>query len=371
MTTTPSRNGRAMPGADPSTIRDVAALAGVSYSTVSRVVNDYPGVREETRKLVKEALAQLAYVPNLSARQLRLGSEAGIVGVIIEDVANPFYSGIIRGAEEVLDKRGFLVISASSEEDDDRMLGLLRGLMRRRVDGLIVVPTGPGRPYDQMLGTSPAPTVFLDRPGWDPLSDSLVSDNFGSAVSVVDHLVSLGHRSIAMVGDSPSIWTFAERARGFRAAMEKAGIAVDEDLVALGLHDAASAEGVTNRLLRRRNKPTAIFSLNNRATAGVLQASIWREEPPDIGAIDEIELGAFLPCIRAVAVNDPQRLGRVAARMLLRRIAGNRGAPRHLVAPAVIRTKPTQKERSARKRPSAKVPVTVARPQRSRSRLKA
>ena len=340
MTTRPSRSTSAHASADAVTIRDVAALAGVSYSTVSRVVNDYPGVREETRRLVKEALGQLSYVPNLTARQLRLGSDAGIVGVIIEDVSNPFYSGIIRGAEDVLDKRGFLVIGASSEEDDERMLGLLRGLTRRRVDGLIVVPTGSGRPYDRLLAEPVAPTVFLDRPGWDSNADSLISDNFGAALGVVGHLIALGHSSIAMVGDSPAIWTFAERARGYRAAMANAGVPVDESLVALGLRDARSAHEATNRMLRRRNKPSAIFALNNRATAGVLQATIWRNEWPDVGAIDEFELGTLLPCVRAIALSEPRRLGRIAARLLLRRIAGKGDKPRHLVAPAVVRTKP-------------------------------
>src|SRR5213592_4161922 len=191
------------------TMSDVAAAAGVSLKTVSRVVNDEPGVRTETAAIVHDAIARLGFRRNDLARALRHGRRSGLFGLVIADVSNPFYA-IARGVEEVTRGRGMLAIAASSDDDGERERNLVRVFCERAVDGLLIVPAGDDHEYilpELRTGTR---VVFIDRPPGNIDADVVLLDNVGGARSAVAHLLAHGHRRIAFVGDEPWIFSATE-----------------------------------------------------------------------------------------------------------------------------------------------------------------
>src|SRR5689334_2490742 len=195
-------------------MRDVAEAAQVSLKTVSRVVNHEAGVRPDTAARVLAAIDALGFRRNEMARALRR-QRSHTLGLVIEDVANPFYSAITRAVEERAREAGMLVIAGSSDEDAERERDLLRLLCDRRVDGLIVVPAGRDHRYllPDLAGGIPA--VFVDRPAGQIEADAILIDNLGGARAATEHLLARGHRRIAMVGDALSTYTTAERVAGF------------------------------------------------------------------------------------------------------------------------------------------------------------
>jgi LacI family transcriptional regulator, galactose operon repressor len=315
---------------------DVAGAAGVSLKTVSRVVNDVPGVRPETAALVQGAIAELGFRRNDMARALRRGQKSRTLGLIIEDVSNPFYSAITRGVEEVARRRGLLVIAGSSDEDPARERELVHLLCERRVDGVLIVPAGDDHRYllpELRLGTR---AVFIDRPPGRIDADVVLLDNEGGARSAVEHLLARGHRRIGMLGDEPSIFTAVERLRGYRDAIEAAGLPVNDSLVRLGLHDAEAAEAAADELLSLSEPPTALFAGNNRITIGGLRTLARRGHGVALVGFDDLELADMLPLPTTVVAYDPAELGRQAAEVLAQRLAGGDGPPRRIVLPTTL-----------------------------------
>src|SRR5512133_986492 len=175
---------------------DVAAAAGVSLKTVSRVVNTEPGVTAETEARVREAIEQLGFRRNYVARALRRGQRFRMLGLVIEDVANPFYSAIARGVEEVTRELDLLLSAASSDEDPARERELVQLFCERRIDGLLIVPAGDDHRYllpELRLGMH---AVFIDRPPGNIEADVVLLDNLGGAQAAAEHLLSRGHRRI-------------------------------------------------------------------------------------------------------------------------------------------------------------------------------
>ncbi len=315
---------------------DVARAAGVSLKTVSRVVNEESGVRPETAALVQEAIARLGFRRNDMARALRRGQRSRTVGLVIEDVSNPFYSAITRGVEEVARRGGTLVIAGSSDEDADRERELVHLLCERRVEGLLIVPAGADHRYllpELEHGTR---AVFIDRPPGLIEADVVLLDNLGGARRAVEHLLAHGHRRIALIGDEPSIFTTVERARGYRQALEAAGARIDESLIRLGAHDAEAAARTTRELLALPEPPTAVFSANNRITVGALAALSASGEPVALVGFDDFELAELLALPTTVVAYDPAELGRQAAELLSRRLAGDHGPPERVVLPTSL-----------------------------------
>lgn len=318
------------------TMTDVANAAGVSLKTVSRVVNEEPGVRPETAALVDDAIERLGFRRNDMARALRRGQRSRTLGLVIEDVSNPFYSAITRGVEEVARKRGLLVIAGSSDEDPDRERELIHMLCERRVDGLLVVPAGDDHRYllrELELGTR---AVFIDRPPGKLRADVVLLDNVGGARSAVDHLLAHGHRRIGMIGDEKTIFTAVERLRGYREALERAGIDVDDSLVRLGAHDAEAAESATRELLSLPKPPTALFAGNNRIAVGALRALSLNRKRVALVGFDDLELAELLALPATVVSYEPAELGREAAKLLARRLAGDERPPQRIVLPTAL-----------------------------------
>ena len=318
----------------------VAERAGVSLKTVSRVINDEPGVAAATAARVAEAIAQLGFQRNDLARSLRQGRSSATLGLVIADTANPFYSVIARAVEETARDRGYMVITGSSDEDPERGRELAIGLLRRRVDALLLVPAVRERDHQWLsreLGRT-TPLVFLDRPPQGVESDTVLLDNVGGARSAVAHLLAGGHRRIAYVADPGELFTAAERLAGYRQALAAAGVPVPAELVRIGTHDTAQAEAVVRELLALapERRPTAIFTGNNRNTVGALRALRGLEHEVALVGFDDFELADLLAMPTTVVRHDPSRMGTEAAELAFARLDGDTGPPRRLTMPTEL-----------------------------------
>jgi LacI family transcriptional regulator len=319
------------------TMRDVASTAGVSLKTVSRVVNREPGVRADTAARVEAAIADLGFARNDVARSLRHG-RTGAIGLVIEDVANPFYSAIARTVEDVAHARGHILITGSCEEDPDREQQLVLRLLRRSVDALLVVPAGSDHRYLQPELRAGTPIVFLDRPPGAIAADTVLLDNLGGARAGVAHLIAHGHERIAFVGDPPSLHTAGERLAGDRRALAEGDVAERTELVRAGTHDAAGAEQAVRDLLRlpRARRPTALFCANNRNTVGALRAV--RDYPTALALVgfDDFELADMLPTPVTVVRHAPEDMGRIAVNLAYARLDGDGGPPQRRTIPCEL-----------------------------------
>ncbi|MEV5242447.1 LacI family DNA-binding transcriptional regulator [Streptomyces cinnamoneus] len=313
-------------------MKDVAARAGVGLKTVSRVVNGEPGVTQDTERRVRDAIAALGFRRNDSARILRKGRTAS-VGLVLEDLADPFYAPLNRAVEEVARAHGALLVNGSSAEDADRERELALALCARRVDGLIVIPAGDDHRYLEPEMAAGIATVFADRPAGRISADAVLSDNFGGAREGVAHLIAHGHRRIGFLGDRPRIHTAAERLRGYRAAMAGAGLPVDERWVSLGPTGPERVRAEAERLLRGPEPVTALFTGNNRVTVTAVRVIARLPRPVALVGFDDLELADLLSPGITVIAQDPARLGRTAAELLFRRLEGAEDAPRRVELP--------------------------------------
>ena len=322
------RSGRA-------TMVDVAEAAGVSLKTVSRVINAEPGVRPSTVEKVMEAVRALRYERNDLAASLRHGARSFTLGLIIEDVANPFYSAIAQAVEERARERSSLLITASAREDPHRERELVTALLRRRVDALLVVPAGADHRYIRDAGFS-TQFVFLDRPPAKTKADAVLVENAAGARRAVSHLMERGHERIAFVGDYLQLFTARERLLGYRRALGRVGIEPDPILVSVSNSTSEDARQTVSELmaLPRERRPTAIFAGNNRCTVGALHALDGKRKRVALVGFDDFELAGLLGV--TVVRTDPYRMGLLGAELAFDRIDGDERDPQRLMVPAEL-----------------------------------
>ena len=315
---------------------DVARVADVSLKTVSRVVNGEPSVRPETERRVRLAITELGFRRNDAARSLRQRHRTRSLGLVISDVGNPFYSAIARGVEQVVRTRDMLLITGSSDEDPERERNLIRELLERRVDGLIVSPAATDHRYLLADMAHGVPIVFIDRPPGGIEADTILLDNAGGARAAVEHLLGLGHERIGFIGDLPTIFTAAERLRGYRAALEAHGVREDREIVHLGSHTAESAGRALRELLALPLPPTAMLTGNNRITIGVLTELARSHAALALIGFDDLELADLLGRPLTAVAYDAEEFGRRAAALVVRRLDGQHGPPEQLIEPTSL-----------------------------------
>jgi LacI family transcriptional regulator len=315
---------------------DVAALAGVGLKTVSRVVNAEPGVSPALEAKVRRAIEQLNYRRDANASMLRrLGGKTQTIGLVLEDVANPFSSALHRAIEDSARARNILVFAGSCDEDGRRERELIGSFRERRVDGIIVVPASGDHTYlyeEQRAGTA---LVFVDRPAAHLDADSVASNNLEGSREAVEHLLAHGHRRIAFLGDLLSISTAAERLQGYRQALGQADIVHDDALIRTDLRDPEAATGAVEELLALRDPPTALFTSQNLLTIGGVRAlrRAGLERRIALIGFDDVALGDIVEPAISVVAQDPQAIGRAAAELLFRRMDGDTSPSEHLVVP--------------------------------------
>lgn len=315
-------------------MRDVAALAGVSIKTVSRVVNEEPGVSAVLARRVGRAAEQLAYRPNLTASSLRRADgRTGTVGLLLEDVANPFSSAVHRAIGDAAGRRGVAVLATSLDEDPQREREFAHAMLLRRVDGLAIMPTGTDQSYlrnDMRAGLA---LVFVDRPPSFLDADTVLATNREGARDGVRHLLEAGHRRIAFLSDLKLIATARERYLGYDDALRSAGLAPDERIMRTELHtrEAAAAAAVELLALPPDVAPTAIFASQNLVAIGTVRALRGLGLQRDVALVgfDDFELADLLDPGVTVVAADPFEIGTRAAELLFARLDGDRGPSRH------------------------------------------
>jgi LacI family transcriptional regulator len=323
------------PAGSRPTLRQVAALSGVSLKTASRALNGERYVSTGTAERVRAAAEQLGFRRNTIARDLRAGARSSLVGLIISDLGNPFYSRVARGAERRLRTAGLQLISASSDEDPDLEHVLVAEMLERRVSALLIVPSGAAdHGYLEPERRLGLPVVFLDREPDDIVADSVVLDNAGGMHSAVSHVLDRGHRRIGLVGDFARLATHRQRLAAFEASMTAAGVADWARYVRADCHDAMTAEQAVRALLSLAPPPTALITTNNLITTGALRALRGRADPPALVGFDDFDLADVLGV--TVIAHDPERMGEIGAEQILHRLDGTSGPAQRVLLPTKL-----------------------------------
>jgi len=317
------------------TLADVAREVGVSAKTVSRVLNEDGPVSPQTREQVLAAVARLGFQPNLMARNIRVGGPDTTIGLVIPDLANPFFGAVARAIEDTVRERGLTLLMGSSADDPDRERALTDKFLARRVSILMIVPSvGADHSHLKSHRAAGLPVVFLDRPGVGLSTDSIVSSNRAGTHDGVAHLIAHGHRRIGFIGDLPvKLYTRRERLAGYRTALQEAGLPYDRSLVT-NAHDQPAAATATAQLLALSDPPTALFAGNNMVALGMV-AELARSRRKEIAvvAFDDVPLAEALEPALTVVAQDPEEIGRAAAATALARLDGDRSRARTITVP--------------------------------------
>jgi len=307
---------------------DVARLAGVSQALVSYVVNDHPliSVPAATRRRILDAIDQLHYVPDSSARRLRTRKTLTIA-VVIPDITNPFYPAFQRGIQDVADHQGYDVLTYNTDGDPEKEARCLRSVQQGRVDGLISVlfhqtAADLRALLDRGIAVVRLESVKKEAGAW-PI-DNVYVDSTAAARAMVTHLVARGHRRIGIItgrrGPRPA------RVIGYLQALTEHGIAVDDRWVREGEFREQGAYGAMQELLALSSPPTAVFAVNDLMAIGALMAvrKAGLRVPDDIAiaGFDDIPAAQFVAPALTTIAQHPERLGQRAAKMLLERLRG-------------------------------------------------
>ena len=328
------------PQGAPITLNDVARAAGVSATTVSHVINGTRFVAPETTERVLRAIEQLRYEVNFNARNLKTGRSQAI-GVLISDVTNPHFSGVVRGVEDVATRAGYQMILCNTDEDAEKELTYLRMLRSKGVDGALMVPTGARHDYLDHLVQAAFPLVFVDRVLPDVPCDAVLADNVGGAHQAVSHLIRLGHRRIGIIARVQRGGMPSQRLQGYRDALRAHGI--EEDPALIRDANARREEGFeqTIVLLDLPEPPTAIFSTHNLTTMGALAAldARGRRIPEDVALVGfgDFEWAPLMRPRLTTVVQPEHAAGARAAELLIDRIERRTGEPpRRVVLPVEL-----------------------------------
>ena len=325
-----------------ATIKDVAREANVSVATVSRVFNDSGPVSEETRQRIREVAARLRYAPHGVARSL-ITSKTHTIGVLLPDLYGEFFSEVIRGMDFAAKRGGYHLIVSSSHDAKDEIESAIRS-MRGRVDGLIAMSPHLDAVSLVMNAPSTLPIVLLNAAAAGDEYDALTIENRTGAQAMVNHLLGIGHRSIAMITGSTGNYDALERLRGYRCAMDEAGIAVPNEWELPGDFSEAAGYRAVETLLALDPRPTAVFAANDSMAIGAMsalrEAGLRVPEDMAVAGFDDIPMARYMsPPLTSVHVAIAE-LGERAVQTLLQAVHDkNEHARRHqrLATTLVIR----------------------------------
>lgn len=339
------------------TLADVAALAGVSLKTASRAMNGEYGVAEATADRVREAARTLGFRLNHLARALASRQTSAAVGLIVPGVSDPFMAALVAEVEAVLAPRELQLVSASHGDDAGRQRMIIRTLVERRVDALIVVSSPGDASYLQPDLDHGLVVVAIDRPLTGISVDTVTVDNRAASRITMSELLAAGHRRVALLGFDPRVWTESERYQGYCEALQSAGLPLKNELVALSATDSAEVQVSVTRMLERPDPPTAVVAIQHRAGRAAIRAMLDTGARLDLTVFDDVADPDLLviPPLTVVASN-PVRLGAAAAVMTLERLDGLDGPARSTVLPAHF-----EHPRNAATPPTASPAVTTER----------
>jgi DNA-binding LacI/PurR family transcriptional regulator len=314
------------------TMRDVARAAGVSPMTVSRVVSGEASVMPETAAKVERAIRRLGYQRNEAARRLRRkGQPTQTIGLLVDDLANPFFAALAAAVEDAARQHNYVVLIGSSNDSLRREREVVAAFCARQVDGLIVVPVAGNHRFlaeELARGTK---VVCVDRPADGLAVDKVLVDNRTGARGAVRHLLDQGHRRIGYLGDREDIWTIQERYAGFHDAFTDIGTEPDPRLVRHGPRSREAAAELASSLLSLADPPTALFTTTDLITMGAIDALQGEADRVALIGFDEFALADKVSPPVTVVAQDPIALGATAAQLLFSRIAGDTSPPREVI----------------------------------------
>jgi LacI family transcriptional regulator len=313
---------------DVPTIREVAKLARVGLMTVSRVINHHPSVRPSTLRRVEAAIAQLGYQQNEAARLLK-GRRAKTIGLIVPDLSDVFFASCAHTVQQIARASGYMTLVVSSERDADLEVQQAELMATRMISGLLLVSSiGENDDRLQKLQAADIPIVAFDRPLPGLNTDAVLVENRAGAEVAVQHLLKHGHRRIACVGYDQDVYTIRERIAGYRHTLQGARL---KPQLAIGMKTLDDVRAWLDKALASKTRPTALFSLNQRTSAFLLQALAERniEIPGDIAIIgfDDFDLASVLKL--TTVAQSPVELARRSMQLLLERIRRNRAEEVH------------------------------------------
>lgn len=308
------------------TIKDVARRSGVSSMTVSRVINRSERVSPETRQRVEQAIAELGYVPSRLARGL-IRQKTGTLALVVPDVANPFFTLIVRGAEDVARRADYRVILCDTRADLTIERDVIEEMIAHRVEGIAIAPVSDrSRSHLRRLAKFGVPFVLIDRTVAGVACDVVLGDSVGGSRRLVEHLISLGHRRIGFIMESEEVSTARDRHQGYTEALAGAGLMVEPSLVVRSTVDPTGGFDGMRRLLQLDKPPTAVFTVNNLVAVGAIEAVRAKglEVPDDIALVcfDDIEYASRLYPFLTVMAQPAETLGTLGTQLLLDRVEG-------------------------------------------------
>jgi LacI family transcriptional regulator len=322
------------------TIQDISELSGTSPSTVSRVLTGNAVVSPAKRAAIEAAIQRLNYRPSHLARGLKTRTTFSI-GLLLNDITNPFYSAIARGAEEVANQEGYSLILCNTDEDPARELQYLQVLEDKHVDGVLLGPTGHNQHSLYDLAER-IPVVQVDRQIQPNVLSAVLVDNEKGAYSAVQTLIQRGHSRISFIGWKENITTMRQRYAGYLHALAEAGIPAEPHRI---IHaERLSAPHTANLilpLLQSRERPTALFACNNQLGLGALSAiqQAGLRIPQDIALIifDDLEVFAVIKPSITVVRQPASEIGQEAMRLLIRQIeAPDDSPPQTVILPTEL-----------------------------------
>lgn len=301
-------------------IRDVARLAGVSTATVSYVINESRNVSADVHRRVLAAIAELQYSPSAIARSLKTRSTRTI-GVVVSDISNPYFTAVVRGVEDVASANDYTIIICNTDEDREKEQRYLKVLLAKRVDGLIIAPSGHSSSLLPMMQVAGIPIVLMDR-SVDGMNLPIIRvDNRGGAYQAVTHLIDDGHVRIGAISGLAQVSTTEERYVGYVRALSERGLAVRQDWVKAGYSKREGGQRAMQELLVLADRPTAVFTTNNLMTLGaltaLLEAGLSCPDDMAIVGFDDHEWASIVAPRLTVVRQPTNEVGQKAAELLI------------------------------------------------------
>ena len=316
------------------TIKDIAAQAGISYATVSRALNDKPGVKKETRRRVLKVARRLGYCPNAVARSL-VTRETRSIALVIPDITNPFFPEVARGVEEAASRVGYSVFLCNTNWNVEKELSFVQLLESKRIDGLILASSSDdGFAVEKFVRTG-ASLVVINSLFKEFDCHQVMIDNIKGGCLAAKHLLSLGHRRIGFIGGLPFVKSTVDRFEGYRKALEEAGATPGQSFIRYGSFKWESGYRNALELLKGRDRPSAFFAANDLLALGVMQAAdeLGLEIPNDLAVVgfDDIVFSSY-PRVHLTTVAQPKHLiGETAAKIILDELHHGKGPGRKSV----------------------------------------
>ena len=312
------------------TIKDVARVAGVSHTTVSRALRDNPAISPATSQNIKRLANEMGYVPNSAARGLKT-KRSNVLGVVVRRLDDPFFGQVVNGIEDVLQSQNYSMLLAASHRDFSKEHEIMRLMSERRVDGVIICSTLISPEHREQLDRFGVPTVLINNQATNESDCSVSHDDTDGAKQLAEHLIEQGHREIAYIGNGNAGRTNNDRLLGYQQALTAAGIVVRPDLIAAGENGRAEAgKEAAKQLLKLDTLPTAIMCFNDMMALGAMfalqRAGVQIPEQCSITGFDNIALSAHVNPPLTTFDQPKYELGRTAAEMMLRILGSDNGA---------------------------------------------